>query len=111
MDELKVDKRTKEYRDAHRMEAIEDEDVVMTDVERERIKPPVGDFSKCPGCGVELPPNDDGSPKHRRFPEYCYDCVWANYDRKVGKKVEGVGSDDEVRKARDVLERYMKQNG
>jgi len=32
----------------------------------------------CMYCGKELPPNEDGSPKWRKFPEPCYDCTWRN---------------------------------
>lgn len=46
-------------------------------------KPPKSDYSKCPGCGDDLPPNDDGTPKFRRFPEYCTDCVWKNANKTV----------------------------
>jgi len=32
-------------------------------------------FSLCKGCGISLPPNDDGSPKRSRQGEHCWECV------------------------------------
>jgi hypothetical protein len=56
MDEIKIDKRTKEYRDS-----IPD-------------KP---DFEKCSECGCDLPPLPEGG--RRIQPEACRDCIWKDY--------------------------------
>jgi hypothetical protein len=89
-----------------------EEEAPVIDVKPEEVKSPEvvkRDYSKCPGCGVELPPNDDGSPRFRKFPEYCEACIWKDYKKKVIKADKGEVSEDEVRKAREVLERYMAQ--
>ena len=65
MEETKIDKRTKEYK----------ESVQQPDYEKVENNP---GFKLCMYCGKELPPNEDGSPKFRRFPEPCYDCTWRN---------------------------------
>lgn len=54
-------------------------------------------FKACMHCGGELPPNEDGSVKFRKFPEPCYECINARKDKMVvnGKEVEipgGYGS-------------------
>jgi hypothetical protein len=88
-----------------------EEEAPVIDVKPEEVKSPEvvkRDYSKCPGCGVELPPNDDGSPRFRKFPEYCEACVWKNYKKKAAFEEVKV-TDDEARKAREVLERYVAQ--
>lgn len=35
-------------------------------------------FKLCSECGCELPPNEDGTPRFRKFPEPCDDCIWRN---------------------------------
>lgn len=35
-------------------------------------------FKLCMHCGKELPPSEDGSPKWRRFPEPCDECIRGN---------------------------------
>ncbi len=45
-------------------------------------------FKLCMVCGEDnLDLNDDGSPKRRRQPEACHDCVYANKD----KMIDGAG--------------------
>jgi hypothetical protein len=88
-----------------------EEEAPVIDVKPEEVKSPEvvkRDYSKCPGCGVELPPNDDGSPRFRKFPEYCEACIWKNYKKRTASKEVKV-TDDEARKAREVLERYVAQ--
>ena len=63
--EPKVDKRTKEYK----------ESLQGTDYEKIENNP---GWKLCMYCGATLPPNEDGSPKWRKFPEPCYDCTWRN---------------------------------
>ena len=39
-------------------------------------------FKLCSVCGRDnLEPNDDGSPKRRRQPEACHDCVWESENK------------------------------
>ena len=33
-------------------------------------------FKRCMHCWAELPPNEDGSPKFRKQPEPCDECIW-----------------------------------
>ena len=35
-------------------------------------------FRRCMHCWTELPPNEDGSPRYRRVPEACPECIWRN---------------------------------
>jgi hypothetical protein len=84
-----------------------EEEAPVIDVKPEEVKSPEvvkRDYSKCPGCGVELPPNDDGSPRFRKFPEYCEACIWKDYKKRTAPEEVKV-TDDEARKAREVLER------
>lgn len=66
--EPKVDKRTKEYKESVQGEAK---------LDYEKIENNPG-FKLCMKCGAELPPNEDGTPKWRKFPEPCHDCIWEN---------------------------------
>jgi hypothetical protein len=38
-------------------------------------------FTVCSECGGPLEPNEDGTPKYRRQPEACWDCVHAQENR------------------------------
>ena len=63
--EVKVDKRTKEYKEKGEI-----------DYSKAENNP---GFNLCMVCGQDkLTPNEDGTPKFRRFPEPCPDCVWRN---------------------------------
>ena len=73
MDEVKVDKRTKEYK-----ESVQDE--VETDYSKAENNP---GFKLCMMCGAELPPNEDGTSKWRPYPEACRPCVFKNYHTTV----------------------------
>jgi len=68
MEEVKIDKRTKDY----------------------SLKVNNPGFHLCTVCGGELPPNEDGSQKYRRCGEACYDCVMKNYGKAIinGKEVD-----------------------
>lgn len=86
--EVKVDKRTKEYREGVKIpidRAVTDElDVFDNTSKVDRGKEPYAKIENNPGfklcmmCGTELPPNEDGTPKWRKYPEPCSDCIWRN---------------------------------
>ena len=66
MDEVKIDRRTKEYKDS----------VQQVDYGLAENNP---GFKLCMICGRDnLPPNEDGSPKWRKYGEPCQDCTWRN---------------------------------
>ena len=105
MEEVKIDKRTREYKESVKAgqdmptnatanggyvpvcsSAIPDGTTTMEAIEplHKAIKP---DFSKskdnpgfklCMHCGCVLEYNDDGSVKRRVQPELCQACVWRN---------------------------------
>ena len=62
-DEVKLDKRTKEYRDSH--------------VDYDVCNDPHGI-----GCTAELPALDSGSPRVAKQAEPCHDCIWRNANKK-----------------------------
>jgi hypothetical protein len=70
--EKKIDKRTKAYKDS----------VIAEEPEYKYIKDQFAKakdnpgFKICMHCGAELEPNEDGSPKFRKYPEPCYECTW-----------------------------------
>ncbi len=67
--EPKVDKRTKEYKET-----------VQVDKGKEpyaKIQDNPG-FKLCMICGCDLPPNEDGTPKWRTWPEPCDECRGRN---------------------------------
>ena len=66
--EQKIDKRTKEYR-----ESVQEEG--KPDYENPKNNP---GWKLCMYCGGELPPNEDGTVKWRKFQEPCSDCIWRN---------------------------------
>ncbi len=90
--EVKIDKRTKAYKDRVKLEgeSMPSAEPSITGISPER--PPEitqrsekPDFSKsadnpgfklCMNCGCVLEFNDDGSPKRRVQPELCNACVW-----------------------------------
>ena len=84
--EVKVDKRTREYKNSQQPVVFEQgcPEAARMALDEARSKPDYEKIENNPGwklcmyCGKELPPNEDGSPKFRRFPEPCYDCIWRN---------------------------------
>lgn len=99
MEEVKIDKRTKAYKDRVKLEGesmpagndIPVDNVVFDEVglqnppESPENPPDKPDFSKaevnpgfklCMNCGCVLEYNDDGLPKRRVQPELCNACVW-----------------------------------
>lgn len=66
--EVKVDKRTKEYKESTPQEGKPDYSKVENNP----------GFKLCMKCGAGLPPNEDGTPKWRKFPEACHKCIWGN---------------------------------
>jgi len=69
-----VDKLTKEFKQ-HDGNFLPDETIVKD--KYAKIEDNLG-FKRCMHCGTSLPPNEDGSPKWRRQPEACVECVWRN---------------------------------
>ena len=67
MEEVKIDKRTKEYKRSLRRKPDYAKETKCGD-----------DFSKCMKCGTDLPPNEQGATAFRKVPECCDDCVWEN---------------------------------
>ena len=63
MEEVKLDRRTKEYRDGEKKNYD-----VCTD--------PHGI-----GCTAELPALDSGSPRVAKQAEPCHDCIWRNANK------------------------------
>lgn len=73
--DVKVDKRTKEYK-----ETVQGETKPEVDYSKAVNNP---GFKLCSECGCDLPPNEDGTPKWRKYPEPCHDCIWKNYGRSI----------------------------
>jgi uncharacterized protein with PIN domain len=116
---VKIDKRTKEYKamiqNPERVVESKDAttmtdkemviDVLGTDAEMApNVVTPVipvdyhksgsnPGFTVCSECGGPLEPNDDGTPKYRRQPEACWDCVHKNENKILCK--DGVIRDKE----------------
>jgi hypothetical protein len=59
-------------------------------------------FTVCSECGGPLEPNEDGTPKYRRQPEACWDCVHAQ-ENKIKCK-------DGVIRDKDACKRVMRKN-
>lgn len=76
-----IDKRTKEYRDTVRGESGQtpklQEEVFYRKDQFAKAQDNPG-FHRCMHCGADLPPNEDGSAKWRRFPEPCDKCIRRN---------------------------------
>ena len=81
MEEVKIDKRTKEYK-----ESIVNPEILNESLDYSKVGNNPG-WSKCFKCGVDLEPNPDGSPRWRSQPEACRSCIWENEGKKVGKSV------------------------
>jgi len=79
MEEVKIDKRTKEYKESLQGTnlSLNVSTVSASALDYEKAENNPG-WKLCMYCGKELPPNEDGTVKFRRFPEACYDCVWRN---------------------------------
>ena len=80
--EVKIDKRTKEYKEGieHPVEEKPEpvEGVYIKDAYAKVENNPK--FRRCMHCWTELPPNEDGSPRYRRVPEPCPVCIWRKYE-------------------------------
>ncbi len=70
--EPKVDKRTKEYKESVQVEVLDSVKEPYAKIENNP------GFKLCMICGCDLPPNEDGSPKWRKFPEPCDECKGRN---------------------------------
>jgi len=102
MEEVKIDKRTRAYKDSlipasqdmpkdvgcHKCGKQEDLTIISPYIslcpscseEKLDFTKPADNpgFTKCMRCGGDLEFNDDGSPKRRVQPELCQACVWRN---------------------------------
>src|SRR4030043_2385098 len=89
-EEVKLDKRTKEYRDKVEspIEEVKSEPIAGVYIKDaySKVENNPG-FRRCMHCWSELEPNEDGSPKFRRWPTPCPRCVTRKLNDRVGEAV------------------------
>ena len=105
MEEVKIDKRTKEYKDMVNNPEIAvegvDDAIKLLESRGMRVSTPKSgrDLLHCPGCGVELLEDE----RNTKSPAYCNECIHADANKIV--------CEDGVTRDKDSCKRLIRMVG